>query len=207
MPDRAVDTVVNALLHAREAHCCVAAADLADVLTDTSQAYAVQAGVACALHWFDDAAPMYWKSGGPSREATLTHAHLPPAGVWKSPATASHWPFNMRGIEAEVALRLGTTVDAQMAASIDETSADALIDAMTASIEIGDSRWYEGLAAPARPRRAGGGSMGGKSSRIRARWRRVHRSRKGSRLDSRRGWTSGRSNAHSICAPVRVASV
>ena len=30
--------------------------------------------------------PRHWKSGGPSREAVLTHAPLPPAGVWASPA-------------------------------------------------------------------------------------------------------------------------
>lgn len=148
-PDSAVDTVVNALLRARREHRCVSAVDLGEVLTHIDQAYAVQAGVARALHWFDAAEPTYWKSGGPSRQATLTHAPLPPAGVWTSPAAASRWPFNMRGIEAEVALRLRAAVDARMAASIDERSADALIDAMTVSIEIVDSRWSEGMSAPA----------------------------------------------------------
>ena len=150
MSEAAVDTVVAALLRARAQQRGLGGAELASALGDAQQAYAVQARVADALQWFDNgAAPRHWKSGGPSRQATLTHAPLPPAGVWTSPATAGAWPFNMRGIEAEVALRLGASVDAATAASIDEARAAALVDALTVSIEIVDSRWSEGMAAPA----------------------------------------------------------
>ncbi len=120
----------------------------APVVVNAAAAYAAQAGVAGALGWFGDAAPRHWKSGGPSRDAILTHAPLPPAGVWSSPADAKAWPFTLRGIEAEVALRLGETVDAKRAAALDVDSARALVDAMCVSIEVVDSRWTEGLQAP-----------------------------------------------------------
>jgi 2-keto-4-pentenoate hydratase len=74
--------------------------------------------------------------------------------VWASPADASRWPFAQRGIEAEVALRLGGDVDADLAAGLDVSRAQALLDAMCVSIEIVDSRWAEGLAAPALARLA-----------------------------------------------------
>jgi 2-keto-4-pentenoate hydratase len=111
----------------------------------------VQDGVARALGWFGDAMPSHWKSGGASRSATLTHAALPPAGVWASPADAREraWPFHWRGIEAEVALRLGRDVDAALAATLDVAAATMLIDAMCVSIEIVDSRWTEARDAPA----------------------------------------------------------
>jgi 2-keto-4-pentenoate hydratase len=105
--------------------------------------------VARTLGWFAETPPRHWKSGGPSREAVATHAPLPPAGVWASPARAGNWSFNLRGIEAEVALRLREPVDAQRAAALDVDSARALVDAMCVSIEIVDSRWAEGLQAPA----------------------------------------------------------
>ena len=66
-----------------------------------------------------------------------------------SPARAASWPFTLRGIEAEVALRLSEPVDAARAASLDLPDARTLIDAMCVSIEIVDSRWAEGLQAPA----------------------------------------------------------
>ena len=114
-------------------------------LPDAASAYRVQAAVAEALGWFGDVPPRHWKSGGPSRDAVLTHAPLPPAGVWASPADARGAAFHFRVIEAEIALRLGESVDAARAAS----PAPALIDAMCVSIEIVDSRWQPGLQSPA----------------------------------------------------------
>ena len=143
-----VDAAVQALLQARRTHRTTPAAEVP--LPDAAAAYAVQAGVARALGWFDGSAPRHWKSGGPSRDAVLTHAPLPPAGVWASPADARErsWPFHFRGIEAEVALRLARDVDAALAATLDVATAGALIDAMCVSIELVDSRWTEGLDAP-----------------------------------------------------------
>lgn len=149
MPPSAPDTVVSALLQAR-AHGTPADADaLAGSLLHAEAAYEVQRAVGEALGWFTSDVPTHWKSGGPSREAVLTHAPLPPAGVWPSPAQAGDWPFTLRSIEAEIALRLAEPVDSQRAATLTEDRADDLIDAMTVSIEIVDSRWRQGLAAPA----------------------------------------------------------
>ena len=117
-------------------------------LADAAAAYAAQAQVARELGWFGGATPRHWKSGGASREAVITHAPLPPAGVRASPVHAGPWPFTPLGIEAEVALRLREPVDAARAAALDLAGARALIDAMAVSIEIVASRWEEGPQAP-----------------------------------------------------------
>jgi 2-keto-4-pentenoate hydratase len=120
------------------------------VLADAEAAYAVQDAVAKAMDWTPlDGAPMHWKSGGPSREAVPTHAALPAEGVWQSPARASDWPFRLRGIEAEIALRLAQAVAPAQAAGLGHEESAALVDAMCVSIEVVDSRWNEGLDAPA----------------------------------------------------------
>ena len=144
-----IDAVAAALVRARRDHMPADAALLAAALTDAADAYAVQQRVAGELGWFEGASPRHWKSGGPSRDAVLTHAPLPPAGVWSSPARSGAWPFHLRGIEAEVALRLARDVDAALAATLDGDSARTLVDAMTVSIELVDSRWTEALDAPA----------------------------------------------------------
>jgi 2-keto-4-pentenoate hydratase len=149
MAEEQIDRVVDALRRARAEGRPRAAGQFAPAVTSLDAAYAVQAGVARALRWFDAEVPLHWKSGGPSRDAVLTHAALPPRGVWASPAQAGDWPFRLRGIEAEVALRLGPSVTAAQAAALDEAGAAALIEAMAVSIEIVDSRWVEGMAAPA----------------------------------------------------------
>ncbi len=119
------------------------------VPADAEAAYAAQDAVAQAFGWFGAQLPGFWKSGGPSRSAVLTHAGLPPAGVWPSPARARDWAFAMRGIEAEIALRLAQDVDPQRARTLDLAQATALVDAMCVSIEIVDSRWREAMDAPA----------------------------------------------------------
>lgn len=140
-----IESTVQALLQARRLRQTVPAA----ALPDADAAYAVQDGVAAALGWTTPGVMQAWKSGGPSRTALQTHAALPPAGVWRSPADASAWPFHLRGIEAEVALRLGQAVDAALAATLDVEAARTLVDTMAVSIEVVDSRWTEGLQAPA----------------------------------------------------------
>lgn len=118
----------------------------APALADEAEAYAVQDDIASALRWFGGAVPTHWKSGGPAPDGL--HAPLPPAGVRPSPARLSDLHFTLRGIEAEVALRLGQPVDAALAARLDRTGALALVDAMAVAIEVVDSRWREGLDAP-----------------------------------------------------------
>ena len=125
------------------------AVDAASWPTDLAAADVLAVHRARAQRWGEVAqAPRYWKSGGPSRQQPLGHAPLPPQGVHASGADLRRTPFFMRGIEAEIALRIGRDVDAALAATLDEASATALIDAMTVSIEIVDSRWQQQLQAP-----------------------------------------------------------
>ncbi|RTZ38867.1 2-keto-4-pentenoate hydratase [Candidimonas sp. SYP-B2681] len=140
--------VADALLAARQQHRTLQSADHSHMLNSADDAYDAQAAVARQLGWFDINFPRYWKSGGASRESMLTHAPLPPKGVWRSPASAGDFPFHNRYIEAEIALRLGQDVNAQDAAILDEASTISRIDAMAVSIEIVDSRWIEGISAP-----------------------------------------------------------
>ncbi len=142
-----LDAATRLLVNARRTGQAALAAGA--TLPDAVAAYAVQDAVARHFAWFADGAARHWKSGGPSRDAVLTHAPLPPAGVWASPADAGAWPLRLRGIEAEVALRLARDVDAAAAAGLDGAEAASLVDAMCVSIEIVESRWAEGLAAPA----------------------------------------------------------
>ena len=144
-----IATVADALLAARRDHSLADAASIGSLLGSADDAYAVQAQVASALGWFAGGAPRAWKSGGPSRDATLTHAPLPPAGVWASPARSGAWPLRLRGIEAEIALRLAQDVDASRAAAWRDGDAAGFIDAMTVSIEIVESRWRQQVDAPA----------------------------------------------------------
>ncbi len=138
-----VEKTAALLIEARRSHTPAAAPDV----PDADSAYAVQAAVAHALGWFGDGPPCHWKSGGPSRQ-TVTHAPLPAAGVFDSPARLRDMPLHLRGIEAEIALRLREPVDGALAATLDDAAAAALIEAMCVSIEVVDSRWREGLDSP-----------------------------------------------------------
>ena len=129
-------------------------------LADPDDAYAVQQQVAEALGWFPDGTPRHWKSGGGSRGVVLTHAPLAPSGVRSSPADFSDMRFNMPGIEAEIALRIGREVTPGQAAMLTAESAEGLVDAMAVSIELVDSRWRDGSNAPALLRLADSQSHG-----------------------------------------------
>jgi 2-keto-4-pentenoate hydratase len=142
-----VDAIASMLERARRNHESVTANAVA--VSDAQSAYAVQDAVAERIGWFGGMPAHHWKSGGPSRQEVLSHAALPPEGVWASPAKADGWPFKMRGIEAEIALRLACDVTPAMASGLDTNQAAELVDAMCVSIEVVDSRWIEGLDAPA----------------------------------------------------------
>ena len=142
-----VDAVCHTLLQAR-AHAELAdARPLAEALSGPEQAYAVQQAVARQLGWFATGAPRVWKSGGPARGAQMSHAPLPPAGVWPSPAKAGDWPLHTRGIEAEIALRLGEEVSVAKAWQLAPADCARLVDAMAVSIEVVESRWQQQFAA------------------------------------------------------------
>ena len=95
--------LTQALVGARRQHALVSAAEWAQTLQTAAEAYAVQDAVASELAWFSFAPPGHWKSGGPSRDAVLTHAPLPPGGVRASGAAFDDWPMHSRAIEAEIA--------------------------------------------------------------------------------------------------------
>jgi 2-keto-4-pentenoate hydratase len=144
-----VATVAAALVQAHRQQRPADAAPLERLLHGPDDAYAVQEQVGREMGWFGNAVPRYWKSGGPSRPSLLTHAALPPQNVWPSPADARGAHFNMRLIEAEVALKLGRDVSAADAARLTHEDAGSLVEAMTVSIEIVDSRWQQARAAGA----------------------------------------------------------
>ncbi|NML42636.1 2-keto-4-pentenoate hydratase [Ramlibacter sp. G-1-2-2] len=141
--------VVAAVCEARRSRQPVPAAPLAGLLPDAEAAYAVQDQVARELGWFAPGVPRHWKSGGPSREAVLTHAPMPDAGIWASPARAGAFHLNLRQVEAEVALRLARDVTPAQAAALTHEQAASLVDAMTVAIELVDSRWSDVRQAPA----------------------------------------------------------
>ncbi|MDB5897598.1 MAG: 2-keto-4-pentenoate hydratase-like protein [Ramlibacter sp.] len=143
----AVRRVADALLQARLEHQPADADPLENLLQDPEDAYAVQDIVAHESGWLDEAEPGFWKSGGKDRGAPLTHAPLPPQNVWPSPAAAGDRHFNVRWIEAEVALRLGREVTAAQARALGDDDAPSLVDGMTVSIEVVDSRWRQARKA------------------------------------------------------------
>ena len=149
MNKAAIQTVADALIAARRDRTPCDAQPFADTLQTSQEAYAVQAAVAQALDGASPVIAQHWKSGGPSREATLTHAPLPSAGVRASPADMRDLHFNLRLIEAEVALRLGQDVTPALAAALMPEAAAALLDGMTVSIEVVDSRWQNLPQVPA----------------------------------------------------------
>ncbi|WP_127999742.1 fumarylacetoacetate hydrolase family protein [Piscinibacter defluvii] len=145
-----IEETVRALVQAHRSGATVSAV----TPPDAEAAYAVQERVARELGWFGDAPARHWKSGGPARHLPLTHAPLPPRGVWPSGHDARAWPFHWRGIEAEIALRLGREVDAALAQRLEPATATALVDALCVSIEVVDSRWTEAREASALARLA-----------------------------------------------------
>ena len=143
-----IERLADALAGARRSGHALPMAPWLGGLRDADAAYAVQDRVAAALGWFGDAPPRFWKSGGPSRQAVLTHAGLPPAGVQAvalgQTASLQGQHFHRRGIEAEVALRTRRDVTSEEVAAWatgQMPPAHELVDAMAVSVEVVDSRW------------------------------------------------------------------
>lgn len=141
--------VAQALLKARRTCVPVSAASFVEALADDEDAYAVQRLVMRELGGLSQSPVQFWKSGGPSRDGHRTHAALPGSGVWTSPAHPHDWPFNFRLIEVEIALRLKDAVSAAQARQLSHDKVHEVVDAICVSLEIVDSRWAEGVTAPA----------------------------------------------------------
>lgn len=147
VPAGGAGAVARALLDARSGDAADSHAMQALVRTP-EDAYRVQEAL---MRQLDPGAgtPLYWKSGGPSRAAVLTHAPLANSGILASGCDASALRFRLRLIEGEIALRLREDVGPEQAARMTHEDATRLLDGMCVSIEIVDSRWRQGLAAPA----------------------------------------------------------
>jgi 2-keto-4-pentenoate hydratase len=147
----ALAAVAAALLAARRGGPLADATALAGAVRDAADAYLVQDLVLQGLG--DNPARCgAWKAGGPSRTATLTHAGLPSVGLLASGADASFLRFNHRMVEAELALRLARDVTPHAATALQSApweDAVRLVDGIAVSIELVDSRWAQGFAAPA----------------------------------------------------------
>jgi 2-keto-4-pentenoate hydratase len=114
-----IATLIQSLAAAHRHGTLLQAADWLDTVRSEADAYAVQDGVAAELGW-----PLSrWKSGGASALGPFSHSPVNPVA-----GTA------LRGVEAEVALRIG---------------ADGAPEAMCIAVELVASRWAEGLDAPA----------------------------------------------------------
>lgn len=140
-------------------------ADVAYMLRDAADARAVQSALALVRQWWPQGSvPRYWKSGGPARDAAqLIHAPLPEPGIQAEVDTASApaTVFSLRGVEGEIALRIAQNVTQEQAATLTLASARELVDAYAVAIEFVDSRWREGLQAPALTLLADGQCHGG----------------------------------------------
>lgn len=139
-------------------------ADVAALMSDASDARAVQSALARTWNWWPaDRAPRYWKSGGPGRDAALLHVPLPENGIHQGVVLAPvpETVFNLRCAEAEIALRIGQDVSASQAALLDYDSALALVDGVAAAVEWVDVRWRDGPKAPALALLADGQCHGG----------------------------------------------
>ena len=144
-----VNQVAKALLESRRSGQVVDTEPYLDALRGADDAYSVQALVAAQLHWHSAPVASYWKSGGLSREAMITHAGLPPDGVRHSPADFRDWPLHLHGIEAEIAIRLGCDVSDEMLSAASEEDARGWISDFTAAIEVISNHWSRGYDTPA----------------------------------------------------------
>lgn len=152
--------IVAALVAARRFGQTAPTEPLRAALSTDDEAYAVQDAVAQALGWFADGGPRYWKSGGASRDSVLSHAALPSAGVRVAGESLADFSFHTPAVEAEIVLRLAEDVTPERAQRLGHADGPALVNAMAVAIEIADSRWDEGLQAPAALRLADQGSHG-----------------------------------------------
>jgi len=149
MNQAAISAIALALVQARKNHLPADASRFTDQLLTTADAYAVQEQVLKSLQGEPAPVAQFWKTGGPNRTSEQTHAALLPEGILKSGTDMQNWPLNIRIVEIEVALRLKTDVTPETAATLSYEASKQLIDAMTVSIEVVDSRWQQAGATQA----------------------------------------------------------
>ncbi|MFZ4289209.1 fumarylacetoacetate hydrolase family protein [Variovorax sp. HJSM1_2] len=142
--EKSVLSLALALAAARRSHTAVDAAGWEVAVPDIGTAYAVQDAVAATLGWFPGPAPTHWKGGAPNTGSPASYAPLPSEGVQTSPAVRPWSGHFLHTFEAEVAVRVGTSLSATQAASISVANLADVLDGMAVSIELVDSRWQQG---------------------------------------------------------------
>ena len=147
--NESIARVARALHRARQSHVALAEESWTEALPDAAAAYAVQDEVALLMGWSQAGTPACWKAGAPNAQSVPTFAPLPAPGVHVSPAWRERAGHFIAGIEAEVAFRLGRNVTLEEASKVQSEDVPALLDGMAVSIELVDSRWKGGMAAPA----------------------------------------------------------
>ena len=143
-----IDRLAVALLRARRERRTLDAELFHGLVCDPTDALWVQRRVLQSMNDHQEPQPGCWKSGGPARDM-LTHSLLPAAGIHFGSTTLRYSDFNMPKVEAEIAFRLGCPVTPTQAERLNDDTASSLIEAVAVSIEIVDSRWRQGLQAPA----------------------------------------------------------
>ena len=136
-----IAAVTQALVLARTTQQPVDPKPLLSALQNAQEAQAVQEQVLEAIAANQRTPAKYWKAGGPSRLGDIANTALLDSGVWSSPAQASSHAFNIRLIEIEIAFKTNRTVTPEEAMGMTQEQGHRLIDALTVSIEIVDSRW------------------------------------------------------------------
>lgn len=147
--DESVERVAQALVQARREGLALDERAWVDAVPDAATAYAVQDAVARQMGWPDARSALHWKAGAPNTQAQPTFAPLPVQGVQQAPAARARSGHFIAGIEAEVAFRLAREVSLEEALQLGAAGGPGLFDAMAVSIEVVDSRWQGGMAAPA----------------------------------------------------------
>jgi 2-keto-4-pentenoate hydratase len=143
------EQLARALQQARQTGVATEEDGWEGAVPDVTAAYAVQDRVAELTGGSRGAAPACWKAGAPNTQAVPTFAPLPAHGVHTSPGLCQRSAHFMIGIEAEVAFRVAREVTAREAEGIHAADVPSLLGGMTVSIELVDSRWRSGMAAPA----------------------------------------------------------
>lgn len=142
------DAIVQSLLRAHQGGPLADDQAAQAHVTTLEQAYAMQEQLYTALGHAPHEVARYWKSGGPTRSDPMRHAPLPLAGVRPSGSTLDGLYLRNRWVEAEIALRIGQPVTPAMAHGLTMDAARDLVDALCVSIELVDTRWAAGRAAP-----------------------------------------------------------
>lgn len=134
-----VATVTQALLRARRERLLLPWGEA--LPADVPQAYAVQDATVRALGGIAG-----WKVGSPGPGVTPHCAPLPPAGLLATGCVLQGPDWRLRGIEVEVALRLGRDLVAESLPSVEDMQ--AAVEAVLPAVEVVETRLADWRGSP-----------------------------------------------------------